>query len=576
MGRLLCTSVGVCLLLGLAAPRGGAEEADTRAELESLLRSPLAADRIEAERRVVSRGPAARPWARAWIEAADVRLRSAGWSTLSRVGSAADLRRAIGALRDDQPMVRALAAEAVVNLAGLLPPPEVPWLPASQAGAAADPVLAVALARRLEESVGKRLPACVFHLGEGIVPALARITTSDRHGGGVRESAVDALARIGGVEARRAIARLASDADMIRRPSWWQALLEVGAGEGLEPAHQLVERWSEAAVLRAAGWKRGPVRAPRALSWRTRTHFYRFLGACPPPDAAGHVAAFLEGRLAACASRRGRIQPSLAVEIVRAYLVLCEPDDDGLANAIEAASAPHGRGSRRREELGGILAALEVYREREVVQASVRDLLDGAAVPQTVEAWGRFLIGGTPYDDLQPLAQGLLQLEGDAVTIAQRRLGARLLDRVGGITPALLQTLLTDVDPWLRAWALGRAQRRTSGVPEAALTAARQAALADPDERLFLLAAEWLGAEGGAACRLRVERLALQGPRRLRDTAWRALRSWAAPAGGEPAWTPAAPAAALDARLAALADFRSRLRVPAAPGSGDGVTQGRK
>jgi hypothetical protein len=566
------------LTVAFAAPAASGEEPvggpSAREAMEARLRSPLAAERLEAERSLLARGAPALSWARLWIESEEPRLRGAGWALLACGGDARDLVRARRAMGDPQPAVAAVAAEAVVSLAARLGPPEEAWVPAGTLQAAAIRPLGQALARRLGEVADASVPPVLSRIGEGAVPALRFLATTARFPPSVRDAAVDALAAIGGDAAREALGALAYDEGVIRREAWWRALVEVGSGKGLAPVHTLVSQWAQAALESSALHRRGEVRGPRGLSWKARTHFYRFLRASPPVDEEGHVEAFLRARLSGCASPRGWDQPSLIVEIVRAYLVVCDPDDDGLRDALAAARGRPGRASRRREELGEILAALEVYRERAVVQKELRVLLRQDDLPQTVRAWAHYLIGDEGAAEAQARALALLHLEGDAATLAQRRLGARLLDRGTAVPMIVLERYAQDLDPWLRTWALSRLVRLRGALP---LQLELRTALSDPHEQVFLLAAETLAAEmlsdrAGAAVRARALELAVGGARRTRPLAWRALARWARARAAEEAapddasegavgrpWAAPPSGAPLDLRIQAAAAFRSRM-----------------
>jgi hypothetical protein len=140
------------------------------------------------------------------------------------------------------------------------------------------------------------------------------------------------------------------------------------------------------------------------------------------------------------------------------------------------------------------------------------------------------------------------------------------------VPDAVLAQLLEDLDPWLRVWALQWALTRpeSKALPRRAVDAALDAALADADPRIFLLAAAERGRAAGSEARERVLALAVGGPRAHRARAWRALEAWLPTAGGDasddaggtPAmapWEPPAASASVDERVRAAAAFRARM-----------------
>ena len=564
------TAVGAVTLLSAGFARAEDTEPPAviaRAAIQARLGSPLASERAEAERDAVRCGRAALPWARAWARDERLALRCGGWRVLAEVGTVDDLRVALRTLDDAQPRVRTCAARAVVSLAERLPDPEAPWIPAGALPASHVGALAFALAGRLEGATGRALPACVYRLGAGIVPCLALLCSSPSVGGDVRGRAVTALAAVGGDEARRALSELADDPVMVWKAAWWEALIEIGPGAGLEAAHALVVRYALQALERAARRATLPVQDPPGFRGRLGLPFYRFIATCPPTEGIERVRSFLQGRLAACVSRRSRrVSAPLVVEIVRAHLVVSEPEEDALGNAVRATSQRRGRTDRRREELGNVLLSLEVYRDHWAVQAALTDLLEDPIepLPATVEAWGHYLRRSRTAVELRQMALHLLQIDGEAATLAQRRLGARLLQRLGRIEPHVITALQTDLDGWLRGWALRRAleAQRAGTIGAQAVESALRRGLSDRDDGVFLFAARARGPKADEAVRERALALAVRGPRRLRPAAWGALATWL-PAGSEsrsgPPWRPPTGIAAVDARIRAAAAFRRRM-----------------
>jgi len=564
------TAAGTLTLFAAGIVRardGDAPEAAARESIQTRLGSPLASERVEAERDAVRCGPAALPWARAWARDEQLALRCGGWRVLAEVGTADDLRAALRTLADAQPRVRTCAARAVVALAERLRDPEAPWIPAGALPAPHVSPLAFALAARLEGATGRALPACVYRLGEGIVPCLALLCSHPSVGGDVRGRAVAALAAVGGTEARRVLSELAEDPVLVWKATWWEALIEIGPGPGLEAAQALVVRHAFQALEKASRRATLPVRDPRGIHWRLGLPFYRFIATCPPTEGIEHVRNFLQGRLAACASRRSRrVSASLVVEIVRAHLVVSEPEEDALGNAVMATSQRRGRADRRREELGHVLLSLEVYRDHWAVQTALTDLLEDPIepLPATVEAWGHYLRRSRTVAELRQMALHLLQIDGEAATLAQRRLGARLLQRLGPIELRVVAALQTDLDGWLRGWALRRAleAQRAGTIGAEAVEAALRRGLSDRDDAVFLFAARALGPQADKAARERALALAVRGPRSLRPAAWRALATWLPTGSGslsEAPWRPPAGIAAVDARIRAAAAFRRRM-----------------
>ncbi len=554
-GRLLLACF--LALSGGAAARAGDVAVSDHHALARRLCSPVAAERERAVRAAVEHGGHARTWARAWVGSGDPQLRAGGWSVLARVGSGADLRAALAALGDAQPAVARQAAGALVGLAERLPLEDEPWLPRASLTEVQARALTFVVAARLEEAPAGSVPSRLLRLGEGVVPCLAHLLHHPRFDTAPRRSAVAALAALGGDGARQALSDLVplleASEDNGLWETWWRALVEVGPGRGLAGAHDLVVRFAE----RARGER--PGRRPPGLRWRNQALFYRFIATCPPAEGIEGVRAFIDEQLERSAEGgRWRLWPSIAPDVVRAHLVIADPNDERLEWDVLAARPPPNNGWRRRqEELGQVLVHVEPYKTRPGLRAGLTLLLDRRDLPKTVRAWALYLQGATEPAVLRTQAEALIDADGAATTLAQRRLGAQLLDRLGSPSAERIRMMLTDLDAWMRAMGLRWATRAVAAGTfspderDAALRKARR----DKDRGVFLLAseldAESLDTEG----RRRLLDLAVEGPRTLRARAWRAIGR-ALPQAASPGEDPceALPGhAALDARLRAAA-----------------------
>ncbi len=523
---LRLSPIGCLLLACLAglpvAPRAAAE--DGAETLGRQLRSPVQAERELAVRAAIARGGAARTWARAWVGARDVRVRTGGWAVLAHVGTAEDLRSGLRAMTDAQPAVAQAAADAVVRLAAVLPLGPEPWIPADALRPAQVRALTYVLAQRLESAPRGVAPMWLLKLGESVVPCLVRLLRHARFDTAPRATAIAALAAVGGDRARRGLSGLVpfleQKDDRALWSVWWNALREVGPGRGLDAAHDLVVRL----CLHENGWRRGD--RPPGLDARRRPHFYRFIAECPPAEGIGVVQHFVSNQLARAASAgRWRLWPSLAPEVVRAHLILSEPDDESLEHDVLAAR-PAARRSwvKREEELGQVLVHVEPYKDRAGVQKGLVSLLKRSDLPQSVRAWALYLQGETSMKELRGLADELIDAGGGAATLAQRRLGAGLLDRLGAAAPERIDALLADVDPWMRALGLRWvAQASQDRYPAARRAGALRRARDDEEHGPFLLALELLGQRLRPKDRERLLALAVGGPRDLRGRAWAAI-----------------------------------------------------
>lgn len=560
-------TTGPLVLLCLVALSGASaaiagDGASDPAALARRLCSPVAAERASAVRAAVEQRGKARTWARSWVASEDPQLRAGGWSVLADVGVSADLHAARAALADPQPQVARRAAEALIRLAERLPLDGGPSLPRDCLSEQAARALTYVLATRLDETPTGTVPAWYFRLGEGVVPCLVHLLQHPRFDTAPRRTAIAALAATGGDASRRGLSALvdtleaaAADGQDVAGmwEAWWRAVVEVGPGKGLEGAHDLVVRFAKSARGRRPGQR------PPGLRSRTQAWFFRFVASCPPAAGIEHVRAYIDEQLERAAEgARWRLVPSMAPAVVLAHLVIAEPNDERLEWDALAARAPrHSAWRRRQEELGQVLVHLEPYRARAGLQSGLTLLLDNQRLPKTVRAWALYLQGETEHAVLRTQAEALIDADGAAATLAQRRLGAELLDRVGPASPERIRAMLTDFDAWMRAmglrWATAGAAAGTFPIGErdAALRKARQ----DKDRGLFLLACELAGAQLSGAERGRLLEIALAGPRTLRARAWkavaRALPTTASP--GEDPFSAPHGHAALDERLRAAA-----------------------
>ncbi len=527
------------------------------ARAERGMRSHIAAERAEAVRTAARHGGSARTWARAWVTSSHASVRAGGWGVLGHVGTTRDLRAALEALGDPQPTVCREAAEAVVRMAARLPLDAEPWVPVNALDRVQTRALAFVLAARLGEAPTGTVAPIIERLGEGVVPCLEHVLRHPRFDDGVRRSAIVALAHVGGRQARRALSGLVpllEQANSTRLwEAWWQALIEAGPGRGLEEAHALVVEFAKSA--RDNRW---PNRPP-GLRWRNQVYFYRFVAMAPPAEGIYAVREYIDHLLEEHAGEgRFRLFPSMVGEIVRTHLIVAEPNDDRLRwDVLAARPPPRNRWRQRAEELGEVLVHLEPYREREGVQKGLVELLRHKDLPKTVRAWAAYLEGKTSKAGLRMMAEALIDADGAAATLAQRRSGGRLLDRLG--TPGVdrIRLTLKDIDGWMRALALGWAAKAGAegSLPSAELSGMLARGLEDEDRSVFLVAAELLHGRLGPTARQRILRLAQAGRRTLRVRAWRVigatLNVGASPA--EDVFTPPRGHAALDERLRSAA-----------------------
>jgi hypothetical protein len=234
------------------------------------------------------------------------------------------------------------------------------------------------------------------------------------------------------------------------------------------------------------------------------------------------------GRLLEAAARRaGAVPPWLLPSLVRAFCILGPPSDEELETIVRAADARGGsRRQRWREELGGVLVALEPYREREAVREALEDLLrrdelyDWSPLARTVEAWAHHLLGLEDAEEMGRRATHLIRNDGNAAVTVQRRLGAELWERVGVPPPDLVREVLGDAADGLRRYGL---RWTVLSLPEEEALAALRAGLADADEDCFLTAAETLGARITPEGVARLGEVALGAARAHRWRAFRAL-----------------------------------------------------
>ncbi len=556
--------LAICLLtLGgaLAPAEVAAEDAAAReARWRRGLRSAAAQVRDDTVAEAVAAGAAAVPCARAWTKDPDVRVRVGGWGVLRRLGRPEDLRAAVLATGDLQPAVALAAAHALVTLSEQLPLGPDPWIPRGAVGPRAQAPLASALSWALERGPRDGVPAAIHRLGEGSVPSLVALLASPRVDTGGRAASLRALAVIGGEAARQAIGALVSELDDERRhplwTAWWRSVLAVGCGRGLAQAQDLVVRLAEKG---ANNRNRGPL---RTLGWRDRLYFFRFVSSCPPGAGVEHLREYLAAVIEdAAMTPRRRFYPTLAAPIIRAYLVLGEPTDEALRAAVLCAQGRAGRGVQRRgEELGEVLALLAPYKARKGVQEGLEELLASRALPRTVTAWATYLLGKTPRAEVVALAASLMDHEEGATTLAERRLGARLMTALGVPPAERIRATLKDLDEHLRMQALDWVMHAVEkgSVPALERDRAMRAALLDPNDGVFLVAAERASDDLGPAQRTRLLRLGLSGSLGLRGRAWRVVeRRLNRRSSGRAAFTSPGGLAPLDRRLEAAATARA-------------------
>ena len=552
------------LLLPLAWPLPVlAEEGDpSDARLTRDVSSPLYARRCHALDTLLARGADARPLARAWTRHADVHARVAGWSVLAQHGTPGDLAAAVARIGDAQPAVGDAAARCVLGLGMRLPAGDEPRLPRG-AGPADVRTFGRALAAVLEGGPAEGFPPGLLTLGEGIVPALVHVLEEPRYGTTARVGALRTLAAVGGPQAREAIGgfvptleSLSGDGTRALWQAWWQAVNAVGCGTGLAPAQALAVDLARAMDFNP--W-RGRI---RRLHWRDRQQYFRFLASCPPAEGVEYVQGYLEWLIQQAAENaRRRLFPSLAALVVRAYLVVSEPSEETLQQVVLCARASDRRHwQRRAEELGEVLTLLVPYRERPGVQAGLEELLQEEALPQSVRAWALFLRGQTPREELVRIAEQLIDADGAAATVAQRRLGARLLGALGPPSAERIRKTAADLDGTLQCLGLDWAVRAAAQgrLPRAEVDVMLASALAVADDGVFLVAAERAPGALSDAARERLLGLAVTSTPTLRGRAWRVVaRTLQGRDGSQEAFEAPGGHAALDQRLTAAGRARA-------------------
>ncbi len=553
------------LLLFAALPVAADEAQRSVADLLRDLRSPIASVRRATESEVAARGVVARETVRTWTREDDAGLRASAWRILGRIGDETDFAAARAALTDEQPAVAEAAAGAIVDLAARCKAPGAPPLPEGSLTPSTARNLALPLARALDAAPAGAPPDCLFGLGEGVVPCLRIICEHPRFSVSEQRRAIEALARIGGVEARRIVSSLAAyqaasgsriasgEARARRLPrGWWTAINEVGCGPGLEDAHDLVTDIAFETTSQGRVWR------IRGIGWRDQVQYYRFVASCPPAEGAETVRELLQAQVE-LAARRRHMFPSTLVEIARAYLVVSDPTDDDLDTLVRA-SIPRNPTRRRVEELGGILAMLANFKEREGVKRGIEHALreDRDDMPNTVEAWALYLQGKTDVAVLRERASKLITGDG---TVAQRRLGARLWNQLGDPPVELIRPLFTELDPWMRITALGWAIRASEAgrMPAEEVAAALARGVEDADSSVMLYVAASRRVEVPPTIRERILDIAVKGNRGLRRRAWKALETLVVRDhdSGDPGFQRPPVGAALDARIRAAAAFRA-------------------
>lgn len=493
MGRSLLRIARVLLAIGVGAaagPRAGADDA-TEPAVETLLASPLAAERDDGVRRLTAAGSAGREAARTLCESALLPLRLGGWRALAELGESEDLEAALAALETREGQEARIAAETALALAARLPVPLEAPLPEGRLS----PRAVSALLGPVEDLLWRSSPDVVapglLRLGSGIAPVLATLAARSQADRGLRAEAVEALGAIGGTRARDALVRLLT-LDAPPEPSAvYRALRHVARGAGLET----VQRLALQSLVTASGpWRRAVVKQEAAL----------FLQACPPsaPDPALRARLALDLRLADAGPRGGA-----AVELLRTWLALGTPSDAELAPAVRVLDPPT-------PERGWMLLAFEPWKERPPVRAALERLVARPGLPPSVAGWATLLLAGPGESPVPGLARAAVEGSEEGEGPDGRRLGLLLLGRLEGEPPADLVALgLDETDPWCRVFALNLVSRLP---PTHGLCRVAAALAADRDDWVAAAAAEVPGVPWDLALRRRLGAILLGGPRDLR------------------------------------------------------------
>jgi hypothetical protein len=479
------------LVLGLlAAPAVSADEETTLAPVDTLLASPLRSERDEGLRRLVAAGSAGLEAARGLVLAPDLVLRIGGWRALGVLGLDEDLDAALVALEVPDEAEADAAARAALAMAARLPIRHVAPLPERTLGRRGARALEAPVADLLRRSTPDEVPPALLRLGAGTVPVLVALADAKNRGHRPRDEAIDALAAVGGEHARQALDALLADEE-VDLGRVLRALRNVARGPGLERA----ARVAFDAAARGGG-RRGRV----AL----RQEAALFLQACPPPV----VDLELRRTLLVRALREGRgSRLGLAMDYLRAFLVLRAPDDAELGELVGLASGPNA-------ERAWVLIALEPWKERAPVRKALEALAERGDLPPALDGWVRLLLGRSDAAQISALACVAVEAPITSEGPDARRLGLLLLGRLPGEPPpAVVRVGLEDSDPWCRSCALSLVERLPDAAP---LEALARALAADRDPWVMEAAAELSCVPWDAALRARLAQALLAGPRELR------------------------------------------------------------
>jgi hypothetical protein len=484
------------LLLAATASSIRAEDETPLPPVDTLLGSPLRSEREDGVRRLVAAGPAGLEAARGLLDARDPALRVGGWRALGQLGEAEDLDAALTALDLADEAEADAAARAAFQMAARLPLRRLPPLTEGTLSRRATRALLAPVADLLRNSTPDEVPTALLRLGGGIVPALVALAEAGDRGYRPRDEAVDALAALGGPDARLALVGVLHDPGGQPEPGRvLRALRHVARGPDLEPAQKFAVRMI---VERGGGRGRGgtAIRQEAAL----------FLQACPPsaPDAALRKA--LLAAVSSAGSRNSRV--GTAVELARAFLALGNPTDADLALLAGLLTPPS-------TERTWVAIALEPWRDRPAVRRALEALDGRTDLPPAFDGWVQLILrNGSDAAHLTELACAAVEAPVSGDGPDARRLGLLLLARLPGEPPAGPVRLgLEDSDAWCRACALAMVERMPETGPVQALA---QALTADRDLWVMAAAAELSCVTWDARLCDRLAGALLSGPRDLR------------------------------------------------------------
>ncbi len=441
--------------------------------------------------------------ARAFVDAhaasTSSRLRAAVVRARGRLAEARDFRAIELAIEDADPIVARAAAEAWTDAAR---GDRLERNPPVEAGvhrsAAAMRALAFALAGPLESGADASF---VLRLGEGVVASLALCADLAPDGSEMRRGALCLLGRIGGADARTAVAAGGPRRWLADFDPWCAAVVALGAGPGFEE----VDAWVVGTVLSSEAASEQFALRRRRGPWQQTT-----------ADASDLLLTFARGREAAVRDvlrewlSRGDRWMKGRLGLARSLLALSpEPSVDDLLLLVDASRPPFNRRARLGSSHDGLAEILRwiapyVGRDDEVRHA-VRQLVVSSR-PAIHRAWARCLVEGADSPGLADTALSLLLEEPPQPD--RQRLAAQLLDRIGPPPPGAIEAAGASSDGWLRAWSVRRRAQRGS-VEDAAEI---ERALADPDDRVLLEATEAIGPPRSGPARRRLVELAALAP----------------------------------------------------------------